>query len=163
MSEGIKLNLRGSGMGKCRRKYRGANAMDRKALITASSALTLVAVVVGIGVLSGHQSPACAATVKTSFKEDVYPIFRGRCIDCHHPGGQGYEVSGLDLSTYEGVMQGTKYGPIVIPGDPDMSNLLWLLDWKASPKLRMPHGKKKLSTCDRDAIRHWIKEGAKNN
>jgi hypothetical protein len=40
---------------------------------------------------------------------------------------------------------------------------MWLLDWKASPELRMPHGKKKLSTCDRDAIRHWIREGAKNN
>jgi len=27
----------------------------------------------------------------------------------------------------------------------------------------MPHGKKKLSICDRNAIRAWIREGAKNN
>jgi hypothetical protein len=40
---------------------------------------------------------------------------------------------------------------------------MWLLDWRASPKLRMPHGMKKLSTCDRDEIRRWIREGAKNN
>jgi len=33
----------------------------------------------------------------------------------------------------------------------------------ASPEARMPHGKKKLSICDRDAIRAWIREGAKNN
>jgi hypothetical protein len=99
----------------------------------------------------------------TSFAQDVFPIFKGRCIDCHRPGGQGYEGSGLDLSTYEGVMKGTKHGPVVIPGDPDSSNLVWLLDWRASPQLRMPHGSKKLSTCDRNDIRHWIAEGAKNN
>jgi hypothetical protein len=27
----------------------------------------------------------------------------------------------------------------------------------------MPHGTKKLSTCDRDAIRRWIYEGALDN
>jgi|SRR5215207_5140709 len=99
----------------------------------------------------------------TSFREDIFPIFKGRCLECHQPGGQGYEKSGLDLTTYEGVMKGTKFGAMVIPKDPDSSNLLWLLDWRASPELRMPHGSKQLSTCDRDAIRRWIWEGAKNN
>ena len=47
---------------------------------------------------------------------------------------------------------------IVSEGD-----LMWLLDWRASPEVRMPHGKKNLSTCDRNAIRAWIREGAKNN
>jgi mono/diheme cytochrome c family protein len=106
---------------------------------------------------------ACAAPQPTSFAEDVMPIFRGRCISCHQPGGEGYAKSGLDLTTYAGVMKGTKYGPMVIPGDPQSSNLMWLLDWRGSPETRMPHGKKKLSTCDRDAIRAWIREGAKNN
>jgi hypothetical protein len=75
----------------------------------------------------------------------------------------GVEASGLDLTTYEGVIKGTKHGPMVIAGDPDSSNLMWLLDWRASPELRMPHGTKKLSTCDRTEIRRWIQEGAKNN
>jgi mono/diheme cytochrome c family protein len=106
---------------------------------------------------------ACAAQEKTSFTEDVLPIFRGRCFSCHQPGGEGAEKSGLDLTSYEGLMKGTKYGPMVVPGDAQSSNLMWLLDWRASPELRMPHGKKKLSTCDRNAIRSWINEGAKNN
>jgi mono/diheme cytochrome c family protein len=105
---------------------------------------------------------ACAAE-PTSFAEDVMPIFRGRCVTCHQPGGEGFEKSGLDLTSYEGVMKGTKHGPMVIPRDPDSSNLVWLLDWRGSPEVRMPHGKKKLSTCDRNAIRAWIREGAKNN
>jgi mono/diheme cytochrome c family protein len=91
------------------------------------------------------------------------PIFRGRCIGCHQSGGEGFEASGLDLSSYAGLMKGTKHGPMVVAGDPNSSNLMWLLDWRASPELRMPHGKKKLSTCDRDTIRTWIREGAKNN
>ena len=98
-----------------------------------------------------------------SFKDDVLPIFKGRCIDCHQPGGEGYEKSGLDLRTYEGVMKGTKFGSMVTPGNPDISNLTWLLDWKASPEIRMPHGKTKLSICDRDVIREWIRQGAKDN
>ena len=137
--------------------------MNGKPLFAVGTALTLAAVLGGVIGLTGHPNPACAATAQTSFQEDVFPIFKGRCIDCHQPGGQGYEQSGLDLSTYEGVMKGTKFGPVVIPGDPDTSNLMWLLDWKASPELRMPHGMKKLSTCDRNEIRHWIREGAKDN
>jgi mono/diheme cytochrome c family protein len=100
---------------------------------------------------------------KMSFRDDVMPIFVGRCISCHQPAGEGTEKSGLDLTTYAGVMKGTKFGPMVIPGDSESSNLMVLLDWRASPELRMPHGKKQLSTCDRDAIRSWIREGAKDN
>jgi len=106
---------------------------------------------------------ACAAADTTSFAEDVFPIFKGRCVDCHAPGKEGFEKSGLDLTSYEGVMKGTKFGPMVKARDPDSSNLIWLLDWRGAPETRMPHGKKKLSTCDRSAIRTWIREGAKNN
>jgi hypothetical protein len=98
-----------------------------------------------------------------SFADDVVPIFKGRCYECHRPGGAGYEKSGLDLTTYEGVMKGTKFGKMIVPGDPDTSNLVWLLEWRASPELRMPHGKKQLSICDRTTIRRWILEGARNN
>jgi mono/diheme cytochrome c family protein len=104
----------------------------------------------------------CAAEPQ-SFSEDILPIFKGRCVSCHQSGGAGYEKSGLDLTTYEGLMKGTKFGAMVIPRDPDTSNLMWLLDWRASPEVRMPHSKKKLSICDRNAIRAWIREGAKNN
>jgi len=121
-----------------------------------------VSVLISIGVVN-PSARVSAAAPQMSFSEDVFPIFRGRCVTCHQPGGKGYEKSGLDLTTYEGLMKGTKYGAVVVPGDPETSNLIWLLDWRAAPELRMPHGKKKLSTCDRDAIRTWIRQGAKNN
>ena len=101
--------------------------------------------------------------VEEELREDVVPIFVGRCVSCHQPNGEGTEKSGLDLTSYAGVMKGTKFGPMVIPGDPESSNLMLLLDWRASPELRMPHGKKQLSSCDRNDIRAWIREGAKDN
>jgi mono/diheme cytochrome c family protein len=136
-------------------------AAKNKSLMVAG-ATAAVAALIGLGVFPAAKE-ACAAQAKTSFADDVQPIFKGRCVSCHSPGAEGTEKSGLDLTSYEGVMKGTKHGAMVIPGDAQSSNLMWLLDWRASPELRMPHGKKKLSTCDRDAIRAWIFEGAKNN
>ncbi len=130
-------------------------------LVGAATTLA-VAALIGVGIAIPVRE-ACAAPTPTSFAEDVFPIFKGRCVSCHQPGGAGYEKSGFDLTSYAGLMKGTKFGPMVVPRDAQASNLMWLLDWRASPELRMPHGKKKLSTCDRDAIRTWIQEGAKNN
>ena len=132
-----------------------------KFLLAAAAALAGV-VTIGAGVLM-PASDVCAAEAQTSFSEDVFPIFKGRCVGCHHPGAEGFEKSGLDLTAYAGVMKGTKFGAMVIPREPDSSNLMWLLDWRAKPELRMPHGNKKLSTCDRDAIRSWIRQGANDN
>jgi len=107
---------------------------------------------------------AAAAAPPASFQEDVLPVFVGRCVSCHAaPNGEGYLASGLDLTSYAGVMAGTKYGPMVVPGDPDSSNLMRLLDWRTSAALRMPHNKKQLPYCDRNAIRAWIRQGAKDN
>jgi mono/diheme cytochrome c family protein len=135
-------------------------AISIKALAGVAAALAIAGGIVLVGATS---QDACAASAKTSFAEDVLPIFRGRCFGCHSPGGEGVEKSGLDLTTHEGVMKGTKHGPMVIARDPQGSNLMWLLDHRGKPQTRMPHGGKKLSTCDRDAIRAWIREGAKNN
>ena len=137
--------------------------MNKKPLFAMGVVLSMTLAVGGTVILAGRPSPACAANAVVSFNDDILPIFKGRCVDCHQSGGVGYEKSGLDLRTYAGVMKGTKFGFMVTPGNPDTSNLVWLLDWKGSPETRMPHGKTKLSICDRDAIREWIRQGAKDN
>jgi hypothetical protein len=117
----------------------------------------------------GSNSPLCQAQAaqplapRVSFSEDVLPLLKFKCSSCHQAGGEGYEKSGMDLTSYQGVMKGTKFGPMVIPGDPETSSLMRLLDWRVSTEIRMPHGKKQLSICDRDTIRTWIFEGAKDN
>ena len=149
--------------------------MKRQRLLFAAAAVGLVTLAV-VSVQITTSSPAyCApddkparvlpqtSQSKKSFKEDVMPIFVGRCVSCHQSGGEGFAKSGLDLTSYAGVMKGTKFGPMVVPGDPESSNLMLLLDWRASPELRMPHGMKQLNSCDRNDIRAWIREGAKDN
>lgn len=128
--------------------------------------LTLLSVAAGglsvaAAMLIAPVHDACAQRAQMSFAEDVVPIFKGYCVSCHMPGGQGYEASGLDLTSYDGLMKGTKFGPMVIPGQPDSSNLIVLIDGKA--KLRMPFGHKALPSCLRDTIYSWIFQGAKNN
>jgi mono/diheme cytochrome c family protein len=138
--------------------------MRRRLLILGGAILLAIGGTIGEEIVtSSGQVCAASAKASASFAEDVMPIFVGRCFSCHKPGGQGNEKSGLDLSSYEGVMKGTKSGKMVIPGDADASNLIWLLEWRGAPETHMPLGKKKLSICDRDAIRAWINEGAKDN
>jgi hypothetical protein len=98
-----------------------------------------------------------------SFKEDVYPIIELRCLECHKPGDVGYETSGLDLRTYEGLMKGTEHGPMVIPGRAMESSLIAIIDGRTDPELRMPHNRKRLSKCERLLLRFWVSQGAKNN
>ena len=150
--------------------------MKRQRLLLAAAATGLAIVAVASMQITTSSTAYCApndkpakkvypqtSQSKKSFKEDVMPVFVGRCVSCHQPGGEGFVKSGLDLTSYAGVMKGTKFGPMIIPGDPESSNLMLLLDWRASPELRMPHGKKQLNSCDRNDIRAWIREGAKDN
>ena len=52
-----------------------------------------------------------------SFNDDVQPILKQRCLECHVPGQVGYEKSGFDVSSYDTLMKGGKFGALVKPGD----------------------------------------------
>lgn len=126
---------------------------------------TAVAFVVGIGIASAPPTSdqAFAADPPVSYRLDVKPILDSRCIECHSPGGSGLQKSGFDMTSYQGLMAGTKYGPMIVPGDPTASNLLRLIEGKAAPELRMPHNQRPLLSSQIDILRAWIKQGAKDN
>ena len=126
-------------------------------------ARTLLAALVSVAFAfpATAQTPQRHTTV--SFSQDILPIFQIRCGTCHSPGGEGFEKSGLDLRSYQGLMKGTQFGPVVVVGDDQTSNLIVLLDGRADKSLQMPHNGRKLTTCDRDLIRTWIREGAQDN
>jgi hypothetical protein len=61
-------------------------------------------------------------------------------------------------------MKGTKFGAIINPGDSVGSTLVALLEGRANPSLKMPHGDRKpLSAENIQTIRKWIDQGAQNN
>ncbi len=65
-------------------------------------------------------TPAPVIGIPT-FTANIQPIFAARCTMCH--SGASAPV-GLDLSTYAGVMQGSRNGVVILPGDSAGSKLI---------------------------------------
>ncbi|NQV46239.1 MAG: hypothetical protein HQ504_00505 [Rhodospirillaceae bacterium] len=122
----------------------------------------ILASAVAVAMLAAFPA-ATARADHATFLGEILPIFQKHCTECHIPGQQGYEDSGLDMRTYEGVMKGTKHGPIVVPGDGFSSNIMVLIEGRAAPELKMPHGRKELNKWEKLMIRRWINRGALNN
>lgn len=120
----------------------------------------IVGVALGLGLLlaaSGHAENRG----RVSFKEDVQPIIQYRCLECHQTGGPGTVSSGLNMETHDGIMKGTRYGPVVIPGNALVSNLNVLVEGRAG--IRMPHNRKRLTPCEIQILRNWVNQGARDN
>ena len=113
----------------------------------------------GVLVLGGCSK----AAPPVSFAKDVQPILKARCGSCHVPGQPGYEASGLSVESYDSLMKGTKYGPVVIPGDALSSTLNTLVEGRADPSIRMPHGGTPLPEAEQKILHAWVAQGAKNN
>lgn len=96
-----------------------------------------------------------------TYQADIKPILDQHCVECHKEGGKGTEKSGLLLDSYAATMRGTKFGPVVIPGQAINSTLYRLVSGKADPSLRMPHEGGPLAEAKVNMIRDWIDQGAK--
>jgi uncharacterized membrane protein len=107
---------------------------------------------------------ACSTQDPVSFAQDVRPILDRNCLSCHQAGGAGFEASGFSMETYDDLMKGTQFGPMVLPGDSEGSNMVVLMEGRADKSISMPHGSMKpIPQREIDTIRRWIDQGAKNN
>lgn len=106
---------------------------------------------------------ACERELTMSYSEDVRPILEANCLECHTAGGAGAEKSGFNMDSYAELMEGTRFGPMIEPGESGASNLYLLVAGRADPSIQMPHGKEKLARADIETIRIWIDQGALNN
>ena len=120
---------------------------------------------VSIGALAAGAALALSGCTPSnvSFSKDVQPILAQNCAECHAPGKQGYIASGLDVTSYQSLMKGGKFGPLIKPGDALSSTLNMLVEGRAHPSIRMPHGRAKLPDKDIEILKTWVNEGAKNN
>lgn len=107
-----------------------------------------------------------------SFADDVQPILLASCIECHDQSAEGYETSGFSLRDYDSVMQGTKFGPVVVPESSISSALYLLVAHKTEPQIHMPPHHDQawaegrgtpLSEDEIKIIKDWIDQGALNN
>lgn len=101
---------------------------------------------------------------QVSFQRDVQPILNDKCVECHKPPqGKGYLKTGLSMASYEALMQGTFYGPVIVAGDSRHSILNMLVEGRVDPSMRMPHGRQPLGSEDIEILRLWVEHGALNN
>ena len=107
----------------------------------------------------GNEKPATM-----SYVQDIQPILQEHCIECHHQTGSGFLASGLDMSSYQNLMKGTKFGPVIKAGDSISSTLVILVEGRADPSLKMPHGGRAPLTLEQTKkLRLWIDQGARQN
>ncbi|MCH2101998.1 MAG: PSD1 and planctomycete cytochrome C domain-containing protein [Planctomycetes bacterium] len=102
-------------------------------------------------VLPQEPTPADTSEGLKLFEERVRPILQNNCVECHNTSQSKGE---FDLSTRESLLFEGEFGAWVIPGEPDESELLYLIDHADKPF--MPKDAPQLSQEDRDAIRRWI-------
>jgi hypothetical protein len=107
-----------------------------------------------------------------SFANDVQPIFLEHCAQCHDQTGEGVVASGFSVHNYDGVMSGTKFGQVVVPGSSISSALYLVIAGKTAPEIQMPpHHERSLAVGSGAAlseeqveiIQMWIDQGAIDN
>jgi hypothetical protein len=125
------------------------------------NAVRLGLVASSIAVVSAAMVGCSDPTV--SYNAEVAPVLEKRCMECHQPGGKGYEQSGLDMTSHAALMRGTRFGPIVEPGEPLNSVLNQLVEGRADPSIKMPHGRDSLPDQEIALLREWVAQGASNN
>ena len=81
-------------------------------------------------------SAGCSQDV--SYQKDVSPILQENCLSCHDGTGEGAQASGFNVTSYDALMKGTKFGEVVVPGDSLSSSLYRLIDHQADPRIQMP-------------------------
>jgi cytochrome c5 len=84
----------------------------------------------------------------------VGKLFAERCTMCH--SGDAPPL-GLRLDTYEGARKGSQDGPVLIPGDPENSELVRRIRGESEP--RMPFGLPPLAPEEIAMIERWVSEG----
>jgi uncharacterized membrane protein len=119
----------------------------------------LCGVVADILLISG------CATQQVSYRDDVVPILESRCTKCHvSPDGAGYKATGLEMDSYESLMQGTAYGQVIVAGDSRRSMLNMLVEGRAGQYQRMPHYEDDALTPEQiETLRQWVNQGALDN
>ncbi|MDQ1471088.1 MAG: hypothetical protein QOJ99_2568 [Bryobacterales bacterium] len=97
--------------------------------------------------------PCFSAQEQTDFFENrIRPVLAQNCFACHTNSKMG----GLRLDSREGLLQGGKTGPAVVPGAPEKSLLITAL--RQTTELKMPRNGH-LTDAQIADVSAWIKDG----
>lgn len=104
---------------------------------------------------------------EVSYSQQVAPIMAMHCNSCHGRGDEwwpGDALAGeLETRRYEGLMKGGASGKAIVPGKPEESLLVKMIEGTIPNRTRMPFEGESLSKKQIKLIRRWISEGAKED
>ena len=106
-----------------------------------------------LGALMACASPASAQD-KVTFQDNIVPLVEANCSKCHNADKKKAD---LDLTSYQGALNGSGSGAVLLSGNPDASKL-----WKAITHAEepfMPPNRPKLADKDLELFRKWIQQG----
>lgn len=114
-----------------------------------------ISLLLGLILLAG---PARGDAQKPTFDDDVLPLLKTACTNCH---GTDKQKGGLSVASFTALMAGGASGEVVKPGDPDKSRLFTLSAHTEEPK--MPPNGNRLEQPKLDLLKRWIEQGAREN
>lgn len=97
-----------------------------------------------------------SAVAEVDFVEEIQPIFKARCYDCH---GNETREAGLRLDQKADALAGGDSGQVMKPGDAAASLLIKLVSGEDPDRLMPPDGEN-LTQEEIAKIEAWIDEGA---
>src|SRR5262249_5113203 len=96
-----------------------------------------------------------------SYYKDVRPIFVVHCQGCHQPAKP---MGGFVMTSHADLLKkGDSDEPGVVPGKPDESKIVAQITPEQDGKAAMPKNKDPLADRDREVIKKWIGQGAKDD
>ncbi len=123
-------------------------------------------------IIAATASFSISCSPPVSFSKEIKPILDANCLECHDGSGEGSAASGFSVKTYDSIMKGTKFGPVIEPGSSVSSSLYRMVAHMVDEEIQMPphHGEslaqgrgEPLAEGQIESIKNWIDQGAKNN
>jgi dipeptidyl aminopeptidase/acylaminoacyl peptidase len=94
-----------------------------------------------------------------SYARQVKPFLARYCVECHPTENAD---GGLSLDTFKGLMAGGDHGPALVPGKPEQSRIVRMVEGKTGP--RMPPRKSKQPNKEEILLlRTWVAAGARDD
>lgn len=99
-----------------------------------------------------------ASAEATWFAAQIMPILENSCVSCHN---ESKAKGGLMLHSYEALMKGATAGAVVVPMDPEASELVHRVMLPTTDEFHMPpEGKSPLTKDEIATLSAWIQAGA---
>ena len=93
------------------------------------------------------------------FERDLKPLLEIQCVQCHNHI-DAKDNAGLNLETRHTAMTTGRNAPVIVPGKPDSSLIIKVLELEVTHPTNMPPSPDKIWGVRMKILKKWIQQGA---